>query len=91
LNTGIFAEEIAAVYLPQRLADVLSRIRFNLSKASEGDKRVALNSAALKCAYCGKTGPCDEWIASHEQGEDNTPPDFCPSAKFMRSVEPPKE
>lgn len=71
--------------LPQRMTDVLSRIRFNLHAVLEGSDREPLESAAATCVRCGLQNKCDKWIASHREGEDNPPPDFCPNAAFNSS------
>jgi len=71
--------------LQRRLTDVLSRIRFNLLGAAGSAQRQALEEASRECAQCSEAGTCQRWIAEHEEGEDNPPPDFCPNAALMRS------
>lgn len=73
------------VSLPRRMTDMLSRVRFNLHRALLADSRAALMSAAATCAHCETKRQCDDWIASHSEGDDNSAPDFCPNAAYVQA------
>jgi hypothetical protein len=71
--------------LPTRMTHVMSRIRFNLLRALQKDRLEALDAAAANCRQCAHACECDQWIASHPEGEITSPPDFCPNHEYLRA------
>jgi hypothetical protein len=74
--------------LPWRMTDMLSRTRFDMSRALKGEHWEALKTAAERCVRCAAQTRCEQWIAQHQQGEGNPVPSFCPNAHFIRSNRP---
>ena len=71
--------------LPTRMTDVMSRVRFNLLRALQGDRVEALETAAANCRQCDHACKCDQWIAGHHEGEVASPPEFCPNREYLRA------
>jgi hypothetical protein len=80
---GLQSSEIA--FLPGRMTDMLSRTRFNLSRALKPKNWRAFKTAAETCLRCGVGTKCRRWLESHREGEGNPVPDFCPNARFVRA------
>ena len=76
------------VVLPRRMTDVLSRTRFDMSRALTAKNWAALKTAAQTCLECAAKLECERWIANHQQGESNAVPRFCRNAHFIRSNAP---
>ena len=76
------------VFLPWRMTDMLSRTRFDMSRALTVKNWGALKTAAQTCMDCAAKTDCERWIANHQQGEDNAVPSFCRNAHFIGSNGP---
>jgi len=76
------------IFLPRRMTDMLSRTRFDMSRALQGKNWEAFKTAAKTCVHCSAQGECEQWIATHPQGEENPVPGFCPNAHYMASHAP---
>jgi hypothetical protein len=81
-------EPIEVVMAAPRLTEVLSRVAVDLNAAMQHLGGAAMLGAALRCKHCATPEICDAWLATHEEGEGNEPPEFCPSAQFMRACKP---
>ena len=66
-----------------RLTDVLSRIYIDLEPLLDEVDCVTLKAAATACVNCRYSHACDRWIARTQEGEENTPPTFCPAIRYM--------
>ena len=71
--------------LPPLMTDMLSRTRFDMRHALNENNREALKTAAERCARCSVQAECQQWIAHHQEGENNPVPSFCPNAPYIRS------
>jgi uncharacterized protein DUF6455 len=67
------------------MTEVMSRVRFNLLRALQKDRLEALDAAADNCRHCAHECACDRWIATHNEGEGASPPEFCPNEQFLRA------
>ena len=85
---GRGARSIEVMVLPWRMTDMLSRTRFDMSRALKGEHLEALKTAAKRCVRCAAQTRCEQWIAQHQRGEGNPVPSFCPNAHFIRSNRP---
>jgi hypothetical protein len=70
------------------MTDMLSRTRFDMSRALKAENWEAFKTAAKTCVGCAAQTECAQWIAQHPQGEGNPVPSFCPNARFIRSNRP---
>src|SRR5262245_2122256 len=79
------ARSTEVMFLPWRMTDVLSRTRFDISRALQSRHWEALKTAAQTCVRCPAETECERWIAKHRQGESNPVPSFCLNTPFIRS------
>jgi hypothetical protein len=77
-----------AIFVPSRLTDMLSRTRFSITRALNRKAEAAFKTAAKTCLDCTEQDKCQQWIASHPEGEGNAVPSFCPNANFIRRNSP---
>jgi Family of unknown function (DUF6455) len=68
----------------KRLTDVMSRVRTNVGQVLDEADKAVIAQAIATCRRCDDRGSCGEWIETHSEGEDNSIPDFCPNAAFLR-------
>jgi Family of unknown function (DUF6455) len=71
----------------QELMDLMMRTsRVDVPMAVRVDGGLAFIEARAKCRYCLHEGVCRDWLEASEGLQ--TPPDFCPNARFFHACRP---
>ncbi len=80
-------KKAATLSCAPRMTDIMARTAVDLDQALQLHAGAVLG-ATLLCKYCENTGACEEWIATHEEGDGHAVPEFCPNDSFIRSLAP---
>ena len=68
------------------MGDMLRKTGADFSKPGALKLAFSLRDAVENCIDCGCKEPCRDWLKEAKDGA--TPPDFCPNARFIRSLKP---